>query len=247
MNDSEGKAGAPLPTLVAAVDNDRMALMALKAIMPQVLPGATWLWGATGADTAVRMALDPETRPRLLLVDMSLGETSGVTVCRRIRARTDRVLLLAITAFAVDEYAARVAEAGAQGIVSKADMPRLARAVRTVLAGGTYAPPLRPAGAIAAAADAASPAPRFLTATEAHRLLAEGDGTGARSRSGGTAPKLGRKESETLHLLSQGLSYEQIAAQWDVAASTVRTHAHRAVEKLGANSLAHAIAIFLSR
>ena len=229
------------PTLVAAVDNDRMALLALRGILPQLLPGARWTWGVETADEAVAKALDPETRPRLLLVDMSLGESTGVTVCRRIRMRTDRVLLLAITAFSTVTYAGRVAAAGAQGIVGKADVPRLAAALRTVAAGGVYDPGN-------AAPYTVGPS-RFHTAAEAHRLLL-GETEPGESRSmahHNDLPRLGAREAETLQLLSRGLSYEQIAAQWDVAASTVRTHAHRAVEKLGANSLAHAIAIFLSR
>ena len=229
---------------VAAVDNDRMALMALRGILPQLLPGARWMWGASGASEAVRMALAPDTRPRLLLVDMSLDDGTGVGVCRRIRRRTDRVLMLAITAFSTDTYATRVAEAGAQGIVSKADVPAMAAALRTVAAGGTYDP----------AGDSARTG--FQTAADAHRRLEDadlggsGNGSGAAGDSGSGGadrPKLGSKETETLRMLAQGLSYEQIAAQWGIAPATVRTHAHRAVDKLGAKSLAHAIAIYLSR
>lgn len=80
------------------------------------------MWGTGDADEAVAKALSPETRPRLLLVDMSLGEATGVSVCRKIRTRTDRVLPLGITAFSVDTYAERIAAADAQGIVSKAEL-----------------------------------------------------------------------------------------------------------------------------
>ncbi|PST47953.1 hypothetical protein COO72_10430 [Bifidobacterium callitrichos] len=236
MNAERGQSAQPVPTLVAVVDNDRMALLALKGILPQLLPSTRWAWEAQSADEAVRKALDPETRPKLLLVDMSLGDATGVSVCRKIRMRTDRVALLGITAFSVSDYASRVAEAGAQGIVSKADMPQLAQALRAVASGGVYVPPSMRSMVT------------FRTASEAHRLLA----SDAAGRTGDAAdaddrPKLGTKETETLHLLSRGLTYDQIAAQWGVAASTVRTHAHRAVDKLGANSLAHAIAIWLSQ
>ena len=274
-----------MPVLVAAVDNDRMALLALKGILPQLLPSSQWLWGTGDADEAVAKALSPETRPRLLLVDMSLGEATGVSVCRKIRTRTDRVLLLGITAFSVETYAERIAAAGAQGIVSKADIPQLAQALCTVAAGGTFMPrPLASARSIASPVASRAPAssaplassvssassassssfaspagnPTFRAAAEAHRLLADG-GTIMPDRATDTAnpdsavpatdrtTKLGAKEAETLYLLSRGMTYDQIAAQWGVAASTVRTHAHRAVDKLGAHSLAHAIAIWLSR
>lgn len=230
----------PLPVPVAAVDNDRMALLAIKGILPQLLPGAQWMWGASGAQEAIAKALNPDTRPRLLMVDMSLGESTGVSVCRKIRTRTDRVRLLAITAFATGTYAEQAAEAGAQGIVSKADVPQLAQALRAIASGGVFNP------------DPTS-STVFLTAERAHERLTLSSTAGRPDSSDAglfddeqtSAPKLGAKEAETLHLLSRGMSYEQIATQWGVATSTVRTHAHRAVDKLGANSLAHAIAIWL--
>lgn len=229
MTDTRGTA-----TTIAAVDNDRMALLALKGILPQLMPSARWLWGTETADEAIHKALTPETRPRVLLVDMSLGNATGVSVCHRIRQRDARIALLAITAFSVDTYATRVAEAGAQGIVSKADMPQLMQALRAVSAGGTFIP------AELADSTHSDTALTFHTAEEAHRLLVSDEDRQ------NDQPKLGAKEAETMQLLSQGLSYDQIAAQWGVAASTVRTHAHRAVDKLGARSLAHAVAIWLT-
>lgn len=228
MTSLEGK-----PLTVAAVDNDRMALLALKGIMPQLLPESRWLWGAETAEDAVHKALASVTRPDVLLVDMSLGEATGVSVCRRIRQRSDRIALLAITAFAVDTYAERVAGAGAQGIVSKADIPQLAQALRTVAGGGIFAP-----------TDLREQV-MFRTPAESYRMLIEAEDSINTNKAG--VPRLGAKEAETLHLLAQGLSYDEIAARWGVAASTVRTHAHRAVDKLGAHSLAHAIAIWLSQ
>ncbi|RSX53544.1 two component transcriptional regulator, LuxR family [Bifidobacterium goeldii] len=225
---SEPGIGANDSTVVmtAAVDNDRMALLALKGILPQLLPSSRWMWGAQTADEAIRKTLNPETRPRLLLVDMSLGESTGIGVCRSIRQRDDRVMLLAITAFPIDSYAARAADAGAQGIASKADIPQLAAALRALAAGGTFSP---------------VPGVTFRDIAHAHAAV-----TGEQDDAP-QLPKLGAKEAQTLHLLSRGLTYEQIATQWGVSTSTVRTHAHRAVEKLNAHSLAHAIAIWLSR
>ena len=240
---------APAVTLVAAVDNDTMALLALRGIVPQLLPGARWLWGVGSASEAVDRALDPETRPRLLLVDMSLDDGTGVGVVRRIRERTDRVAMLAVTAFDVRTYAARAAQAGAQGIVSKADVPAMSAALRTVAAGGTYRPrTLGGAGDAAATGDAMGDAD-FVDAASARLRLLRGrgaspdDGDGAADQPG--LSRLGPKEAETMRLLAQGLTYEQIAMRRGVSAATVRTHAHRAVTKLGAGSLAHAIALYL--
>lgn len=237
MQEQGNHASTPSTVMTAVVDNDRMALLALKGILPQLLPSSRWMWGVQTAQEAIRKALDPQTRPRLLLVDMSLGETTGIGVCRSIRQRDDRIALLAVTAFSTETYAERAAQAGAQGIVSKADIPQLASALRAVASGGTFSP---------------MPTVSFLPVQQAHAALVGNRTTDKHDDSSDDDarqpfPKLGAKEAETLHLLSRGLTYEQIAAQWGVTTSTVRTHAHRAVEKLGAHSLAHAMALWLSR
>lgn len=252
MSDSDnGGRAKTAVTLVAAVDNDTMALLALRGILPQLLPGARWLWGVGSAAEAVDKALDPETRPRLLLVDMSLDDGTGVGVVRRIRERTDRVSMLAMTAFDVRTYAARAAKAGAQGIVSKADMASMAAALRAVAAGGVYRP--REVGA-RDSADAMATGPaqdvEFLDASSARLRLVRDHGEQGRDANEGhdgnsALRRLGPKESETMRLLAQGLTYEQIAESRGVSAATVRTHAHRAVSKLEATSLAHAIALYL--
>ncbi|PLS30890.1 two component transcriptional regulator, LuxR family [Bifidobacterium margollesii] len=234
-------------TLVAAVDNDTMALLALQGILPQLLPGARWLWGVGSASEAVDRALDPETRPRLLLVDMSLDDGTGIGVVRRIRERTDRVAMLAVTAFDVSTYAARAAQAGAQGIVSKANMSSLATALRTVATGGTYCP--QELGAPEDSRDETVDPVMFIDAASARLRLLRARGerieNGMKAGSPMRRSRLSPKESETMRLLSRGLSYEQIAARGNVSTATVRTYAHRSVTKLGASSLAHAIALYL--
>lgn len=58
----------------------------------------------------------------LLLVDIEMPRLSGLDVIRRIRARGDArgaVPLLALTAYALSEHREQIAEAGADGLVSK--------------------------------------------------------------------------------------------------------------------------------
>ena len=42
---------AATPVLVAAVDNDRMALLSLKGILPQLLPAAPCMWRPGTSET----------------------------------------------------------------------------------------------------------------------------------------------------------------------------------------------------
>ena len=49
------------------------------------------------------------------------------------------------------------------------------------------------------------------------------------------------RENETLHLLSQGLLYKEIAEQLGISTSTVRQHIHRIYEKLHVQNRTEAI------
>ena len=49
------------------------------------------------------------------------------------------------------------------------------------------------------------------------------------------------RENETLHLLSQGLLYKEIAEKLGISTSTVRQHIHRVYEKLHVQNRTEAI------
>jgi DNA-binding NarL/FixJ family response regulator len=57
--------------------------------------------------------------------------------------------------------------------------------------------------------------------------------------------ELTRRETEVLHLLSEGLSYESIGKQLSISAETVRTHVRKASERLGAATSTQAVATAL--
>ncbi len=52
---------------------------------------------------------------------------------------------------------------------------------------------------------------------------------------------LSNRENETLHLLSQGLLYKEIADKLGISTSTVRQHIHRIYEKLHVQNRTEAI------
>jgi len=58
---------------------------------------------------------------------------------------------------------------------------------------------------------------------------------------------LSPREREILGLLSQGLSGEEAAQQLFLSSETVRTHVRNAMQKLGAATRAHAVALALQR
>jgi DNA-binding NarL/FixJ family response regulator len=57
--------------------------------------------------------------------------------------------------------------------------------------------------------------------------------------------ELTQRETEVLHLLAEGLSYESIGRQLSISAETVRTHVRKACDRLGAATSTQAVATAL--
>lgn len=206
------------PTLLI-MDNDRMALTAMRTLLTQALPDMTVLKPASQGLQAIRICTG-DNPPSVLLADVSMNDINGPSVVRTIRKDNASTAILAITASIVNLHASDMAEAGAQGIISKnSDIRLQALAIRTVAEGQIWR-------------DDAGTA--FQTAQEAHRrIAAQPDDT------------LSTRETEVLDLWAQGLSCERIAQELDVGQTTVRTYLSRARTKLGAHNLRELIGIWI--
>ena len=66
----------------------------------------------------------------------------------------------------------------------------------------------------------------------------------ARARRG---TMLTERETAVLALLAEGCTYEEIGARLSIGAETVRTHLHKACERLGASTRTHAVATAVRR
>lgn len=119
---------------LAIVDNDPMVLRLLRSELRQTIPQCPVIWTEESGIIATARVRNPATCPDLLLLDMSLGDTQGPVVCRQIRICGSKPAILAITSFSLTYYADRIAEAGAQGIISKhASIQDIARAIEDIL------------------------------------------------------------------------------------------------------------------
>ena len=209
------------PLRVAVVDNDMLTAKVLVQLLPKMCRGVAVPWWTTSGSEALAKTLDPVSCPQMLIADMSLGEISGLTICRRVRETSADVLLLGVTSY----YAERLVQAGAQGLADKAGMQQLVAAVDTIRRGGTFVP-AELAGSVS-----------FDTAERAHERL----------KAGARKPvKLSDQESRIIDMLSRGLTYADIAERLAITQATARTYAHRAEEKLGAATLAQAVAMWVT-
>jgi DNA-binding NarL/FixJ family response regulator len=173
---------------------------------------------AADGDAAIRLAR--EHRPDLVLMDIRMPGTDGLSATRAILAERPETRVLVLTTFDVDKYVYEAIEAGASGFLLK-DVGRddLVAAVRVVAAGDA-----------------------LLAPSVTRRLLA--DFARARPRPAPDQPAvaaLTSRERETLVLLARGLSNAEIAAELVVSEHTVKTHVGNVLQKLLLRDRIHAV------
>lgn len=202
------------------VDNDAQALRAIVASLRQLLPEASFPLVKTKGAPVPELCADERVRPEIMLVDMSLEDMPGISLCAELSRRYSDMKLLAMTSYALDRYAARAAEAGAQGLTHKGDVRRMAQAIVAVRNAGVW--------------NAECPGVTFPTRAEAY----------ARSR--GAKPKvLSVQESAVVEQCAQGLTDAEIAQALGLSVTTVHTYLNRAKDKLEARNRANLVALWL--
>jgi len=174
---------------------------------------------AADGQQAVRIA--EQRGPDVMLMDIRMPVLDGLEAIRRIASRPEltSVHVIILTTFELDEYVFEGLRAGAAGfLVKDTDAAELIRAVRVVAGGGA-----------------------LLAPTVTRRLIAE---FASRTREARRLPGLDEltpREHEVVALIAQGLSNEEISKKIYVSPSTAKTHATRAMTKLGARDRAQLV------
>ncbi|SFX07512.1 response regulator transcription factor [Streptomyces atratus] len=183
------------------------------------------------ADGAQAVELARSTRADVVLMDIRMPGTDGLTATRLISADPELadVRVVMLTTFEVDEYVVQSLRAGASGFLGKGAEPEeLLNAIRIAAAGEALLSPAATKGLIAT----------FL----AQGGSSEGDGPSAAEYSERLDALTGR-EREVLVLVAGGHSNDEIAERLVVSPLTVKTHVNRAMAKLGARDRAQLVVI----
>jgi DNA-binding NarL/FixJ family response regulator len=215
-----GDGGVPK---IAIVDNDVLALRALTGFIPKIVGSGRVVWSAYEGRKAISLCLDGATTPDILLLDISLTGMTGFDVCRRIREYNSTLPILLMTAFPLDQYAEESRDSGAQGIVLKASAEMFHSAVPTLLGGGTWSEGV---------------SVEFDSASAAHVRCEN-------SKVTDESVRLSLNESKVLAFRSRGYKQAQIADEMKVSESAIATYFQRARNKLGANTTAQAVVMWL--
>ncbi len=169
-----------------------------------------------GAD-AVRQARD--LRPDIVIMDIRMPVQDGIAATAQIAA-AGHARVLVLTTFHVDEHVVNALRAGASGFLLKdVHAARLLEAIRVVHEGNAIVDPA---------------VTRRLLDQFVHRLPAPASHGSPAAASQARLNGATAREREVLALVAQGLSNSEIAAELVVTETTVKTHVHHLLTKLGA-------------
>ncbi|WP_067453323.1 response regulator [Actinomadura macra] len=207
------------PIRVLIVDDHALFAEALSARLQRepdlvILPVA--------ADVRRALALAATERPRVLVLDMTLGAESGLDVLDRVRRSHPEVRVVVLTAMDDLDTLVQAVRRGAVGWLSKTESADLvARVIRSAARQGGWIPP-------------------DLLGEVLRRLQ-----TGAAEPNGGARllAALTPREREVLQCMVDGLGRAEIAERLGLSANTVRTHTQNLLAKLDLHSALEAITL----
>ena len=197
------------PIRVLLVDDDAL----VRAGLTMMLDGANGIEvvGEAADGDQVPAAVDAHA-PDVVLMDLRMPRTDGITATRRLRARPRPPEVIVLTTFDADENVLAGLRAGASGYLLKDSPPgQIVEAIRRVAAGD---PILSPA----------------ITRRLMDRAMAT---AGARERARATLADLTSREREVVLGIARGETNAEIAARLYLSVATVKAHITHILTKLG--------------
>lgn len=282
MNSSAPQTSAPQttqPIRVMLVDDQRLVRGGLSMLVNsqpdlQVVMEADD--GLAAIDVFDRMVSEGQA-PQVILMDVRMPHCDGLEAARRILERDgerkvsedERVRIIMLTTFDIDEYVYSAVRAGASGFLLKDTPPeQLLEAIRTVHRGDAVIAPSATRRLLEQMIPVLdSPAPVVPTAPAAESVPAIPSVTGSELPKATFIPaepaspanssyqsepvqdyphrelieQLSPREFEVLGLIARGLSNAEITRELVLSEATVKTHVSHVLAKLGARDRVQAV------
>lgn len=220
--------------------------------------------GLAAIDVFDRMVSEGQA-PQVILMDVRMPHCDGLEAARRIlerdaqREEDERVRIIMLTTFDIDEYVYSAVRAGASGFLLKDTPPeQLLEAIRTVHRGDAVIAPSatrRLLENMIPVLDSPAPAAPVAESVQATPPAAGSElpkATFIPADSASLAPvadyphrelieQLSPREFEVLGLIARGLSNAEITRELVLSEATVKTHVSHVLAKLGARDRVQAV------
>jgi DNA-binding NarL/FixJ family response regulator len=206
------------PIRVMLVDDHDLVRTGVRTLV-NVQPDMEAVGEATSASEALQVA--ERLRPDVVLMDVRLGDGSGIDVTRELLGRLPNTKVLMLTGMEDDETLFAAIQAGAAGYMLKAvPNAELVRAIRTVADGGSTLDTVVIGPVLAEL--------RRQRASQQDERLA----------------RLSAQEQRVLVLLTRGRTNRDIAADMHLAEKTIKNYVSSVLSKLEVGGRAEAAAYF---
>jgi DNA-binding NarL/FixJ family response regulator len=174
---------------------------------------------AEASDGAQALAMIPQVKPDVVLLDMRMPNMSGLDVLNALRDSGAVPPTIILTTFDDDQLVLAGMKAGARGYLLKdVSLEQLVDAVKTVAAGGSLVAPV-----------------------VTQRLLSGLKNMQNDFASLDRPDPLTDRETEILRLMASGYSNKEIANSLGVAEGTVKNHVSNILSKLGVRDRTRAV------
>jgi two-component system invasion response regulator UvrY len=167
-------------------------------------PGTATFGEASTLQEAQRLVREQDWD--IVVLDISLGDRSGLEVLKELKQIRPRLPVLILSMHSEEQFARRALKAGASGYITK-DSPRaeLVKAVDKVMSGGRYISPML-----------------------AEKLIFDFESDTDRP----PHEALSDREFEVLRLIASGKTVSEIAGMLSLSDSTISTYRARIMEKM---------------
>jgi DNA-binding NarL/FixJ family response regulator len=158
-------------------------------------------------------------RPDVVLMDIRMPGLDGISATREVLAAAPEVRVVVLTTFEQDDYIFDALSAGASGFLLKRTTPEgLIGAIHTVANGDS-----------------------LLSPSVTRRVIDRMAGQPSPVATSRRLEHLTPRELEVLELIARGLSNREIAEDFVIEESTVKTHVKRILTKLGLRDRVQAV------
>ena len=153
--------------------------------------------------------------PDVILMDITMGDTSGISITRTIKTKYPDIKVLILSMHSESGYIVEALDAGASGYLLKdAGSTEMINAIRTVSGGGTY------------------------YSQQVSAILVQHITQGTQPKPSKEGIRLTPREIEVIKLIVEEYSNSEIAEKLFISIRTVDTHRRNLLEKLGVKNTA---------